>query len=122
MNILIHAADSVNVEVRKVVNKIKKNAATADKSMKKIVANAVRKIPSPVAANIPDALYLVKSGRRIRRQLNPVLENPNNLRDFEIPLKYTETSKNDKFLQYDSGGDKRILIYATETNMNILKS
>lgn len=60
------APDCSDVEVTKVVGKIKKKAKKCNTAMKKIVADVAGNVSLPVAAKLPDTSYLAGAGRRTR--------------------------------------------------------
>ena len=62
--------------------------------------------------------------RVIERQRNGETLNPSNIKEVAIPVQLQVTEKSDQILAYDCGPDEedRVLIFATETNLDILET
>ena len=61
-----YAPDTVDIETRKVVNKIKRSATSDDSKTSNTVRNAVANVPGQVGARLPNLQSLYRTVQRTR--------------------------------------------------------
>ena len=119
-----HASNSVDIEVRKVVNKLKRKAAKSQEpSTRSVIQKSVLNVPNVVAAKLPHVSSMSRTVQRIRCTTIHQFPTPVDLGFMIIPDSYRVTVKSDQFLLRDNNdsSSKRFLIFSTHENLKMLK-
>lgn len=121
LRIHTHAPDARSLTVNSVVATLRQEAATG-KSTQDIISSACGKVKGAVKAAMPKISNMSRNIRRVKQKRNIAPVAPKRLRDLILNGDFTTTTNKENFLFYDSGAsDRRIVIYATEANLNFLK-
>lgn len=117
-----HGPDIAKAKTKAVVAEMKDRAAIApESSTHQIVVASTSNLSIAVKGQMPSVACLKRTVQRLRQQENGAPPNPNSLEDLEIPDRYRLTDAGEQFLLWDSGpGPNRILIWATERNLDLL--
>lgn len=118
-----HASDPAKIAVYKTMEDIRKRAANNTSEVpRNVVNNCTSELPNSVTINLPSLRNMRQTAKRSRQKVIKSTSNPASLSDFVLEGEYTKTTRNEKFLQYDSDVDdpKRFIIFATEANLNLL--
>lgn len=118
-----HPPDAAEVEVVKIVAKMKKTAVKyKSDSSRKIVTGSVASISEAASAVLPNVSALCRTVNRARAEAVPRLPTPASREDLVLRDIFTVTTKGDQFSLHDSGGKDRFLIFTTERNLRYLSS
>ncbi|KAL4085461.1 hypothetical protein QTP88_027319 [Uroleucon formosanum] len=85
------------------------------------VSHVVETLPKSIISQLPNIEKISKTIRRERIKQQKPPANPVNIGDLIVSGEYSVTNKGDMFLFYDSKIQKRILIFSTLENLNMLK-
>ncbi|BAF45556.1 GfV-C17-ORF1 [Ichnoviriform fumiferanae] len=114
-------ANAAKLEVRKIVNVIRKKAQTTKEPTASIIADALATAPAAVAGILPISNQLARTVQRNRAKTNPHPPNPKCRADLVLPTMYRQTKKYENFLIHDSGEPNRYLMFGTDKNLEILE-
>ena len=118
-----HAPDCIKIEVKRVINKVKRKAKNSEDTTMGVIRSATGAVSEEVAAELSSQESMQKRVRNVRKQNIDNFPHYEDLSSMIIPEYYQKTLKNEKFLMYDSGDSSlRFLIYSTPGNLNFLKS
>lgn len=109
------------MEVRKIVNVIRRKARTTKEQTASIVADALATAPAAAAGILPNTKLLAHTVQRNRAKTNPHPPNPKCREDLVLPSIYRQTQKRENFLIQDSGEPNRFLIFGTDRNLDLLE-
>lgn len=115
-----HTASAAQLEVRRIVNTIKRKAMKTKEQTSSIVADGILNVSTAAAGIAPSVKHLARTVQRARVRANPTPANPKCREDIVFPPKYCRTAKDEHFLLYDSGGPERKLLFGTKKNLDIL--
>lgn len=118
-----HLPQSLETEVRKTINNIRKKASTdLTSSSRHILSEAIGVQTEAVSTALPSTPALKKTIQRVRKSKSNILPTPSTLRELILPHPYTVTLRNEQFLLFDSGVDdkERILLFSTKYNLKLL--
>lgn len=117
-----HVVDKCDLEALKVKKKMKKLAKNTSESSMVIISNSTANISASTSAHLPLNKSLCRTIQRERAKVlgGPAL--PTNFQDLKVPEMFQKTLRGAEFLYEDYNSDaKRIQIYTTKDNLNILK-
>lgn len=118
-----HAANAAKVHAKHIMTEIKTQALQSVESPHKIVSEVLSHVPLEVVANVPKLDNLKRNVRRQRQSKEDFPDNPSARNEFEIPIKYTNTTRNEEFLLFDSGKiESRMLLFGTKKFVDLMKS
>ena len=103
---------------------IKQKAKDTSEKPRKIILDTQESLPPIAAPILPDYKAMQSSVQRVRKHLAPTVENENSLKSFVLSSELKVTNTGEDFVFYDSGiGDeKRILIFATSSGIELLSN
>lgn len=117
-----HESSSANIEVQKVVTKIKRRAEATIESTVQVINECTADIPHGAEGVLPQFSALSKLVRRKRIKVAAAPANPTDLQSLVIPQEYTiyepQPGIQEQFLLADSGpSPNRILIFGRKGNV-----
>lgn len=86
-----------------------------------ILTQSVPDISPAAAAQLPSVHHIRRNIRRQRQATNNPLPVPPTRADITIPESYQLTLDGQKFLLHDAGGDDRMLLFSTQSNLQLLQ-
>ncbi|XP_057340603.1 uncharacterized protein LOC130677764 [Microplitis mediator] len=111
-----HPDDLVDVKAKRIRTNLKRRAVNDDVGPIAIIDNVVKNIRSPVIARLGSVASMQRTIQRARQGKVPKVKETV-LADFTVPDELRCTSKNERFLLYDSGSRRnRCLIFSTDAN------
>lgn len=117
-----HPGSAVKVEVRLFQEKVRKRAIDTTERTQEVIDHCLTNASDPMVARLPNFKHVKRTIQR-RRQINDLPKIPHDKNFAAIPMSLTVTSRDEKFLQFDSGpGDHRILIFASEEQLDIFSA
>lgn len=117
-----HEPEANSIATREILLNMKRAATTTMDSTSQIIASSVRTNSSILSASLPSLQCIKRTIQRKRQNHNQSPYNPSNLNELVIPEQYTRTLNNEIFLQFDNRETNRIIIFATERNLNLLRT
>uniref|UniRef100_A0A6V7JV94 MULE transposase domain-containing protein n=1 Tax=Bracon brevicornis TaxID=1563983 RepID=A0A6V7JV94_9HYME len=105
------------------IAKLKKKATKTQEPPSSIIATTTGNANNASAAQLPHLSLLTRTIQRTRKKNNPTPPEPVTAKEFNIPVQYTLTQKEEQFLYYDSKDDNkthRTIIFTTESNLTTL--
>uniref|UniRef100_A0A0L8G2X7 FLYWCH-type domain-containing protein n=1 Tax=Octopus bimaculoides TaxID=37653 RepID=A0A0L8G2X7_OCTBM len=118
-----HSGDSVNIEVRTYINRVKQEAKETCDSPHYIVSTAGLQLSGNLVQSLPAISTIKRTIHSVRQKERSGLANPIHRREIIFTDEQTKTNKGEQFLLYDSGpGHDRMLIFTTQNNLSILAS
>lgn len=118
-----HVVEASYIEAKKIRNTIRKNAKETENTPTSIISSAVAGSSKAAKAHLSTPANLKRCIRKCRKP-EEIISEPTSRSAIHLTGKYLITEEGNKFLYYDSGEevDKRILIFTTEENLELLKS
>ncbi|CAF1542048.1 unnamed protein product [Adineta ricciae] len=116
-----HHGSAVNNEVRLFNDKLYSRAISTTESTQHVIDYSLNGVSDQMVARLPSFKHIKRNiqRQRLENDLPPI---PHDTNFTMIPTSLTLTSKNDKFLQFDSGpGDNRLVIFASFNQLEILE-
>ena len=119
-----HPPNPVDIEKRKLENRVKELAGSTNNTPRRVVQDAVVGASQEVAAAVGSATNLREMVRRKRKRQDDHPPNPGNRADVVVPPNLRRTRDGRPFLLFDSGlGDgHRMLIFSTEELLQRLEN
>jgi hypothetical protein len=118
-----HVPDAAEVQKKKLVNTMKKQAIVSHESSQRVVCALAENASTAVSGQLPKLNSLKRTIQRVRHISRNEPCNPKSLSELIVNGAYTETSDGRQFLVYDSNdAECRFLIFTTEENMLFLDS
>lgn len=118
----LHAPDAQQLEKKRILATIKESAKVNRDSPRRLIADSIGNLTMATAAIMPTTKSMNRMIARVRNQ-NQYPKNPNNLEELVLNESFTQTTKGENFLLYDSGSDaKRLLMFATAENLQFLST
>lgn len=115
-----HDPDARKKLAAQTMNALKIAAKESKDKARNLVSDAVKTVDNVVAPVLPTIQQMTRTINRIRQKDN-IIPNPRDLS--EIKLDNILTEKGKPFLLYDNkSADERLLIFATESNLQMLKN
>ena len=115
-----HPASAVNVEIRLFQENIRTRAVNTTESTQHVVDHCLSNASDQMVARLPNFKYVKRTVQR-QRQKNDLPKIPQDKSFAVVPPSLTITTRDEPFLQFDSGsGDHRVLIFASPNQLDIL--
>jgi len=117
-----HAPDPAKVEVKKLQARVREKAAGISDPPRRIIADEVGDLSQEAAAQVRTNRNLAALVTRKRKREHRAPPAPKARTGFEIPDSYASLKNGTPFLLSDTGSDddKRILIFASQSMMDLL--
>ncbi|XP_015118115.1 uncharacterized protein LOC107041851 [Diachasma alloeum] len=117
-----HAGVAGEIEPKVVKAKINDRAVSTHDGPSKILAKPLEGASASASGCLLNLESLAKTARNRQAINNPTPPEPTSAQDLIVSGSYSQTTKNEPFLMYDSKNENRILIFFTEYNLNTLAS
>ena len=115
-----HLESALNSEIRLFQEKSRSRAGNTTGSTQRVIDHCLNDASDQMVARIPNFKYIKRNIQR-QQQKNDLPPIPHDRNFTVIPLSLTITSRNDQFLQFDSGpGEDRMIIFASNDGLGIL--
>ena len=115
-----HVASRAVVESSKVRQEMKKSARETEEMPQQIISQSVALLSEQAAVAMPPIHHIRRDIHRQRKRAGNPLPVPQD-KDFDIPPEYHQTTSGQQFLLFGSGhGEDRIIIFATDENIQLL--
>lgn len=117
-----HASDFQKIEKMRFMAEIRLRAKNTMESTHQILTSRLQNYPSYLAEAFPGMQLVKRTINRVRNKKDAEPSQPSTLNSLIIPEIFQITNSGEQFLFHDSGPTKnRILIFATQRNLNILR-
>lgn len=97
-------------------------AATSLAATQRILTQGLSGVSEAGMSQLPAVEAMRRSIRRQRRRAAQPLPGPRNREDVDLPERYRKTADDQQFLQVDTGGADRLLIFATNDGLDLLQN
>lgn len=115
-----HPGRPEKLEVRKALNEIKNLASTSAQTPQTIISQATRNLSERGLSLVPSVSCMKRTIRNVRSKDANHPGLPTSRQDLTLPADYCTTENGVRFLQYDSKGEDRFLIFMTPRCMQYL--